>query len=61
MSKLFAAFVVFAAIAGTLVFAPAASARASCQQICAERTCAMANSKSWCMSQCVPKCEMRRH
>lgn len=40
--------------------APAVAQKQSCDAYCAAKVCATANSKSYCMSQCVPKCNQAR-
>ena len=44
-----------------LATAPAAVAqKQSCDAYCATKVCATANSKNYCMMQCVPKCNQTR-
>ena len=40
--------------------APAVAQKQSCDAYCAAKVCATANSKNYCMTQCVPKCNQMR-
>jgi hypothetical protein len=38
----------------------AVAQKQSCDAYCAAKVCATANSKNYCMSQCIPKCNQVR-
>jgi hypothetical protein len=50
---------IVAALGLLVVSAPAFAQKESCEAYCVNR-CASANSKNYCMSQCVPQCNQIR-
>ena len=51
---------VVAALGILIVSAPAFAQKKSCQEVCLENFCKMANSKNFCMQKCVANCNMKR-
>jgi hypothetical protein len=51
---------VVAALGILIVSARALAQKKSCQDVCLENYCKMANSKNWCMQKCVANCNMKR-
>ena len=51
---------VVAALGILIVSAPAFAQKKSCQEVCLENYCKMANSKNWCMQKCVSNCNLKR-
>jgi len=51
---------IVAALGFLVVSAPAFAQKQSCQEVCLEKFCKMANSKNWCMQKCVANCNMKR-
>jgi hypothetical protein len=56
MSKLISAI---AALGLLAVSTPAFAQKPSCEEVCLKR-CETANSKNYCMQNCVPRCNMNR-